>query len=219
MTLLKTLRGMHLKTRLLNPVDEFWDRRFGIHTVGFLPEVGQHGQPDWRAAYVPATYRRIVAALRHVGVSPQDVMVDMGCGLGRAVFAASWLGARRAVGVEIDPPLAAQAQHNQRTSRLKARDISFVCASAEDHSLADTTVLFMFNPFGTGTMQTVIRNLEAELARRPRNLRIVYENPLQSAVLNASPYLRCFDEWPSGRNGSPHPCAFWKSTDAAGTAR
>lgn len=211
MTLLSTLKGMHLKTRLLHPVDEFWDRRFGVHTVGFLPEVGVHGQPDWRGAYVPARYRRIVAALRHVDVGPQDVMVDLGCGLGRAVFAASWLGAKRAVGVEIDPPLAAQAQENARHSRLTGRDVSFVCASAEDYSLADTTVLFMFNPFGAGTMKTVIGKLEQELARRPRNLRIVYENPLQSAVLKASPYLQCFDEWPSGAKGSTHPVSFWKS--------
>lgn len=219
MTLLSTLRGLHLKTRLLHPIDEFWDRRFGVHTVGFLPEVGQHGQPDWRGAYVPARYSRIVAALRHVHVGPQDVVVDLGCGLGRAVFAAGWLGARRAVGVEIDAQLAAQAQKNQRTSRLKNRDISFVCASAEDYSLADTTVLFMFNPFGAGTMQGVVRNLEAELARRPRNLRIVYENPLQSAVLKASPYLQCYDEWPSGTKGSTHPVSFWKSVDPGSTPR
>jgi SAM-dependent methyltransferase len=213
MSLLNTLKGMHLKTRLLHPVDEFWDRRFGVHTVGFLPEVGAHGQPDWRGAYVPARYRRIVAALRHVGVNSQDVMVDLGCGLGRAVFAASWLGARRAVGVEIDAPLAAQAQENQRHSRLKG-DVSFVCASAEDYSLADTTVLFMFNPFGAGTMKTVIGKLEAEMVKRPRKLRIVYENPLQSAVLEASPYLKRYDEWPSGKMGSTHPVSFWKATNA-----
>jgi SAM-dependent methyltransferase len=214
-SLLNRLKGMHLKTRLKHPVDEFWDRRFGVHTVGFLSEVGALGQADWRGAYVPTRYKRILADLRHVGVGPDDVVVDLGSGLGRAVFAASWLGAKRSVGVEIDADLTAQAQRSLAGSRLKHRDVAFVCASAEDYSLADTTVLFMFNPFGSGTMQTVIGLLEAELAKRPRDLRIVYENPLQAAVLDASPYLKRFDNWAAHEQGSHHPVSFWRSVDPA----
>lgn len=209
--MLNAIRGAGLKTRLLHPVDEFWDRRLGVHTIGFLPEAGPPGAPDWRGAYVPTRYRRIVAALRHVGVGPDDEVVDLGCGLGRAVFAASWLGARRAVGVEIDPGLTAQASANVPHSRLRDRDIEFVCTPAENYSLADTTVLFMFNPFGAGTMQMVIDRLEAEMARKPRRLRIVYENPLQHAVLDASKRLKRTDDWASGRSGSPHPVSFWAS--------
>ncbi|HET7793602.1 MAG TPA: methyltransferase domain-containing protein [Rhizobacter sp.] len=218
-SLLNRLKGMHLKTRLKHPIDEFWDRRFGVHTVGFLSAVGEHGQADWRGAYVPTRYRRILHDLRHVGVGPNDVVVDLGSGLGRAVFAAAWLGAKRSVGVEIDGPLTAQAQDSLRSSRLKHRDISFVCASAEDYSLADTTVLFMFNPFGEGTMKTVIGKLETELAKRPRDLRIIYENPLQAAVLDASPYLERFDNWKPHQNGSHHPVSFWRSVDPATAKR
>lgn len=215
MGLLKAIRGGGLKTRLLHPVDELWDRRFGVHTVGFLPEVGDPTAPNWRAGYVPAKYQRIVAALRHVGVGRDDTVVDLGCGLGRAVFASSWLGARRAVGVEIDPTLVRQAQDDHQGSRLSDRDIRFVCAPAEGHDLSDLTVLFMFNPFGKGTMQSVVKNLEESLRRSPRRVRIAYENPLQSEVLDASPLLKRTGGWPSSRMASPHPIAFWESTVAA----
>lgn len=206
-------RGSGLKTRLLHPIDEFWDLRLGVQTVGFLPEVGLPGAPEWRGAYVPTKYKRILASLRHVNVGTNDAFVDLGCGLGRAVFAASWLGAKRAIGVEIDASLSDQARRSHERSRLNGRDIEFVCAGAETFSPVDTTVLFMFNPFGPGTMQTVIRRFEEEMAKNPRPLRVVYENPLQSAVLDASPYLKRFDEWPSGKHGSPHPVAFWEAND------
>ena len=206
------LRGSGLKTRLLNPIDELWDRRFGIRTIAYsLEEFGVYGQPEWRAAYVPTNYRRIVAALRHVNVGQQDVVVDLGCGVGRAVFAASWLGARRSVGVEIDVHLAAQARSNIERSWLRGRDIQFVCQSAEDCSLADTTVLFMFNPFGAGTMQAVVQRLEAALRQKPRVLRVAYENPLEAALLDASKCLKRVGDWESGKYGSQHPMAFWES--------
>lgn len=209
------LRGKGFKARLLHPVDELWDRRFGVHTVGFIPD---HGAPDsleWRGAYVPTQYRRIIAGLRHVGIGPDDVVVDLGCGLGRAVFAGSWLGAKRAVGVEIDAELVAQANRSLQRSRLKDRDIEFICTSAEEYSPTDMTILFMFNPFGAGTMQAVIKRLESELLQRPRHLRIVYENPLQYAVLDASSLLRRTGDWPPGKAGSRHPVAFWESVGSA----
>jgi SAM-dependent methyltransferase len=209
--LLKALRGSGLKTRLLHPVDEFWDRRMGVHTVGYTPNVGTDDDGRWRAAYVPTRYRRVFATLRHVGVGPDDVVVDLGCGLGRAVFAAAWLGAKRAVGVEIDPGLVAQAERSRQRSRLAGRRIDFVCQSAEDYDIGDMTVLFMFNPFGPTIVQAVIDRLGAELLRRPRRLRIVYENPLHDDVLRAAPFLRCTDAWDNRRDGGQHPVTFWES--------
>lgn len=209
--LIAYLKGSGLKTRLLHPIDEFWDRRFGVDTIGYLREVGEYDDPNWRGAYVPTQYRRIIAAFRHVNLGPDDVVVDLGCGLGRAVFSAAWLGARRSVGVEIDANLVAKARQSQRNSRLQDRDIEFVCAPAQTYSLDDATLIYMYNPFGSGIMQEVIAHLEQALAKRPRKLRIVYENPLQSAVLEASRYLKHTGGWPSGTAGSPHPVSFWET--------
>lgn len=183
-----------------------------MNTLGVRPEVGTEDSPGFRAAYVPTRYRRIIAGFRHVGLGPDDVVVDLGCGLGRPVYAAAWLGARRSIGVEMDGPLVEKARHSHRGSRLRDRDIEFVCAPAETYPLDDATIIFMFNPFGRGIMQGVRQQLDAALARRPRRLRIAYENPLQSAVLDESGHLRRTGEWPPGKDGSPYPMAFWEST-------
>jgi predicted RNA methylase len=210
---LKKLKGAGIKSRLLNPGDEFWDRRLGVRTLGFLPAVGAPGSADWQGHYVPTPYRKILPTLRHAGIGGEDVFVDLGSGLGRTVFAASWLGARRAVGVEIDAALTQGARANLTRSRLQNRGIEFVCLPAQEYDFADTTILYMFHPFGAGTMEQVIRRLESALETRPRPLRIVYENPVNAAVLDRSKLLERTDDWPVGR-GSRYQTFFWRSRTA-----
>ena len=115
---LEKLKGAGFKTRLLNPRDEFWDRRLGVRTLGFLPAVGAPGSATWQGHYVPTPYNKLIASLRHVAIGSEDVFVDLGSGLGRTVFAASWLGARRAVGVEIDTSLTEAARANLARFRV-----------------------------------------------------------------------------------------------------
>jgi uncharacterized protein VirK/YbjX/SAM-dependent methyltransferase len=201
----------HLKTRLLNPLDELWDRRLGIRTVGFLPAIGDADAPDWRAHYVPTRYPALLQALRHVGVGPDDTFVDYGCGLGRVVFAASWLGAKRAIGVEIDPALCAGAETNRRACRLDAERIEFACKSAESYAPSDVSVIYLFHPFGAGTLKAVLDNLEAQLADQPRHVRLVYENPIHGDVIDSMPGWRRTAVWPAGsRFTRPFPTAFWE---------
>lgn len=205
------LRGAGLKSRLLNPAEELWDRRLGVHTFGFLGQVGEPSARNWQAHYVPVRYKRLLEALRHVGVGQGDVFVDLGCGLGRSVFVASWLGAKRALGVEIDPGLVEQARRNLAGSSLAGRDIEFICQPAQEFVPAGVTVLFMFHPFGAGTMEQVVQQFDAELDRHPRHLRVVYENPIHAAVLEGSRHLRPTGRWSGGEAGSRYPCAFFEA--------
>ena len=62
------------------------------------------------------TLQRHLSLLRMVNLTEDDVFVDLGGGLGRAVFAASWMGARRAVGIEVVPDLCKKAVENLKRS-------------------------------------------------------------------------------------------------------
>src|SRR4051812_12438293 len=137
--------GRGYKTRLLNPYDEFWDRRLGVHTFGYRPATGSGDAPDWRLHYTPAPYRSILYSLRQAGLGPNDVFTDLGSGMGRVVFTASWLGAKQANGIEVLPDLCEVAEQNRKNSRLSGRTIAFACANARDVDLSLTTVLFIFH--------------------------------------------------------------------------
>ncbi len=158
--MLNKIKGTGLKTRLLNIRDELWDRRLGIHTFDYSPAVGKPGDPEWRGHYVPYSYSGVFSALKHVGLGRHDTFVDLGSGLGRAVYAAASLGAT-SIGVEINPSLVEGALKNLSSCRLNREHISFESMSAEEYGHDNTTVLYMFNPFGAGTMETVISKLAA----------------------------------------------------------
>jgi SAM-dependent methyltransferase len=191
-------RGKSYKVRLLNPRDEFWDRRLGVRTFGFHPAMGGPGDDDWRVHYTPTPYSDIFRLLRMVDLRSDDVFVDLGAGLGRAVFAASWLGARRAVGVEVVQDLCDKATQNHQQSRLASRDIKFICTNAQNYQNADTTVLFMFHPFGEATLRHVLRNIESvRMEGSHRTLRIIYVNPIYDAVLQQMRWLKCIGRVPA----------------------
>jgi hypothetical protein len=57
----------------------------------------------WGAGYAPSSRGVARGVLRLAGIGPGDVVYDLGAGTGSIVFAAVGVGARRVVGVEIEP--------------------------------------------------------------------------------------------------------------------
>src|SRR5262249_1237162 len=166
----------------------------------YHPARGKQGESDWQLHYTPTPYADIFRLLRMVNLGKHDVFVDLGGGLGRAVFAASWFGAKRAVGVEIVEDLCDRAQKNVRGSRLADHDIQFICTNALNYQHRDTTVLFMFHPFGEQTMRQVLRDMRnARGDRAAQPLRIIYMNPVFDDVLEQSGWLQCIAQLPRRR--------------------
>jgi SAM-dependent methyltransferase len=218
LSLLAGLKGKGIQDRLLHPYDALWDARLGISTFGFIPAVGDSNDAAWQGHYQPTPYRDIFAVLRHAGIGPGDVYVDLGCGLGRTVFAAHWLGAKRAVGVEIDHQLAAQcersaASHRHARAGDPARAVKFVCTPAQTYLHRDTTVVFLFHPFGAGTLKEVVDALDAELTRRPRSLKVIYFNPVYDHVFEQSRHFKRCEHWPAERRmltaSGDYAVTFW----------
>lgn len=127
---LLNLRGGGFKTRLLRPSDELWDRRLGVKTFGFIPAVGHPDDDNFQGVYAPSSYRDLDKMLRHVEVGADDVFIDYGCGLGRSIFMANELGARKSIGVEISPELVRACQQNQAGCKNGPERIEFVCSPA-----------------------------------------------------------------------------------------
>ena len=87
--------------------------------------------------------------------------------------------------------------------------MTFLCESAERVDLAGVTVLYLFHPFGRGTMEAVISALDRSLKTAPRRFRMAYENPVHAAVVDAASELRRTDAWDeTRRGGSRYPVTF-----------
>lgn len=210
LSLFGAIKGKGFKARLLNPYDEFWDRRLGIQTFGHAPTVGTDHDPYVQVHYQPTPYRDVWRILHRLRLKPADVYVDLGSGLGRTVFAAHHLGAGRAVGVDINGELVRRCRHH-----VQHPAIEFIESPAQHYPHLDTTVLFMFHPFGPGTLSDVLARLDDSLDRRPRHVRVAYMNPVHNDCLHQSRYLHQVDAWPPAYNrwtrSGHYAVTFWES--------
>jgi SAM-dependent methyltransferase len=214
---LDRFRNRNLKNRIKNPFDEIWDRRLGVHTFGAYPGSGSFEDGTANLPFVPSAYADAFDYLEAVNAGPDDVFVDLGAGYGRTVFAASHMGVRRAIGVDLVPLLVDGAEANRKRCKLQGRKIEFICANALDYVEPDMTILYMFHPFGEAILEQVLKNIQADRATRPDapKLKIIYANPVYDAALERSGWLRKVKHIPGKQrmfsNSGVFDAAIWES--------
>ncbi|MFO0984147.1 MAG: methyltransferase domain-containing protein [Planctomycetota bacterium] len=200
--------GILWQRRLRNRLIDRW---LGIDTTGVIhgPRPGtQFGDQLHYECLDYRLQRKYLAALR---IGPQDVVIDVGCGLGRVLCACARMGAHECIGIEYDATLAAKARENARTLRGRRSPIAVRVGDAVEADYSRGTVIWMFNPFGEQTMKRVLARIEQSLAAAPRTLRICYVNPVHEALLAACGWLHY-----KGTRRSPFfsrvPAKFWSNS-------
>jgi SAM-dependent methyltransferase len=119
--------------------------------------------------------------------------LDLGCGKGRALLLASEWPFRRIVGVELLPELYRIAQENVARFQQGAERQRFElhCGDARRFAFpSGPLVIFLFDPFPETVLADVLANLRHSLAAEPREVHIVYENPISEHVLSGESWLQ-----------------------------
>jgi SAM-dependent methyltransferase len=116
--------------------------------------------------------------------------IDLGSGKGRTLLMASDYPFRRIVGVELLPALNDAALDNLTKYQSEAQKcfaIESICRDATDFTFpAEPILLFLFNPFTESGLRRVISNLERSLREHPREIYVLYHNPLLEHVMAES---------------------------------
>jgi SAM-dependent methyltransferase len=144
-------------------------------------------------AFPARLMRRII---RSLPISSREfAFVDLGSGKGRALLVASEFFFSRIVGVEISRDLNEIAVSNIRhyistTGARSSHDLH--CMNASQYEFDDNLplVVFLFNPFGKETFDTVVSRLEDSLRRSHRDIFVIYANPRFEKRLNLSSMFR-----------------------------
>jgi SAM-dependent methyltransferase len=138
--------------------------------------------------YQPTMALSFNRLLDTITLPPESVLVDFGCGKGRVLLLAALRGIKKAVGIEFSPELCRIAESNiaivekATGSRL---DIEVIEGDVTDYEIEDEqNVFFFFNPFDDVVLEAVVKNLERSLRGIPREIVIVYYNPVHSHVLD-----------------------------------
>lgn len=157
-----------------------FERRLGIHTIGYLDRDQLDISCRESNFYAPSSYLDFRRIMRHVKVRPgRDVFLDYGAGMGRVAIMAAGFPFARVLGVEISEKLCEVARENVERvrPRLRCRDIEIAQADAESFEIPDdVTVVYMYNPFRGRLLASVIDRMRASVERRPRPLRLIFKN-------------------------------------------
>jgi hypothetical protein len=118
-----------------------------------------------------ADYDDLSALFKSVEVTPEDVIVDVGSGKGRAInWFVSRYPANRIYGIELDPEICAAA-----AKRLRRRaKVTILCGDAIELIPEEGTLFYLFNPFAEHVMRRFIEAFLAAGAGGSR--RVVYHN-------------------------------------------
>jgi SAM-dependent methyltransferase len=96
-------------------------------------------------------------------VRPEDVLFDLGAGLGKVLLVARLLTGATVCGVELQPALVERAR--AAAARLGV-DAEFVCGDARTANLESGTVFYLYAPFTGSVLAEVLARLRLVAARR-----------------------------------------------------
>lgn len=149
---------------------------------------GVHGDSN---RYEPLDYPLLRACVKALELTSDDVVYEIGCGMGRPLALFARRRVAKCVGVELSPELAAQATKNMRTLRgVRAGGVEVRASDAVFVDYSDGTVFYIFNSFGSTTLAAVLEQIRSGLVERPRPIRIIYVNPIHEDVFESSGWLR-----------------------------
>lgn len=99
--------------------------------------------------YQPTPARHIFDLLERTALTDEDVLIDIGSGLGHVpILTSLWTGAR-SIGVELEPAYVACARRVVESLNLKR--VSFIEGDGRVMDYSSGTVFYLYTPF-TGTM-------------------------------------------------------------------
>jgi hypothetical protein len=107
------------------------------------PAADEHRGTSSAYGYEGTPHSVVPAMIELAGIRNDDVVYEPGCGDARLAIAAVKAGARRGIGVDIDPNLAEAAFVAVKAAGLEDR-IEILWGNALGIDMSDTTVVFLF---------------------------------------------------------------------------
>ncbi len=127
----------------------------------------------------------LARVLATVAIPPDSVALDYGSGKGGAVLTLCQFPFREVIGVELSADLVRIAEVN--AARAGVRQARFVSADASQFTDLDrVTHVYMYHPFRCTVVAQVMENIRLSLARRPREITLIYKNPVCHDTIVAS---------------------------------
>jgi Histone methylation protein DOT1 len=136
--------------------------------------------------YQPTPVRHILQMVRVSGLGEDDVLIDLGSGLGHVALLATMLTGCVSYGIEVEGAYVVCAQECAESLGPGLGRVQFVHEDARIGDLSAGTVFHLYTPFTGTLLANVLERLRNESANRP--IRICTLGPCASVVAEA-PWL------------------------------
>lgn len=134
--------------------------------------------------YQPTPARHILDFIQRVPLGEQDVVVDLGAGLGHVTLLTAICTRARCVGIELQAGHVAMA--GRCAAGLGLHNAQFIAEDVRYAHLSDGTVFYLYTPFTGSMLRMVLDRLRREAERRA--IRVCTLGPCTAVVAN-EPWL------------------------------
>ena len=145
-----------------------------------VPEPG-----DEMVFYQPTPAREIFDFIELASITPQDVVMDLGAGLGHVTLLTAICTGARCIGIELQQAYVASAR--QCADALRIRHAAFIAQDVRLADLSEGTVFYLYTPFTGGILRKVLDVLKHEAEGRA--IRVCSLGPC-TAIVAQEPWLK-----------------------------
>ena len=170
------------------------EKKYGIFSTGTdeLDALDKKGiDIEHATIYMPASYDLLEEIFNEANISSFNHFIDIGCGKGRAMCVAAHMGVKKVTGVEFSKEFCDAAKLNLIKTKLLFPSLEYKVHNNDAFYFEipdDADCIFMFNPFDDVIMSGVIENIEMSLENNPRNITVIYLNPLHKHLFMEDGY-------------------------------
>jgi len=166
------------------------------------PEKGVAQMEAEMVFYQPTPARHIFDMIDRTALCEDDVLIDLGSGLGHVPLLTAICTGARAIGIELEAAYVDCAQRSAQAMQLS--NVTFILQDARAADLSEGTVFYLYTPFVGAILRAVLDRLRAEAARR--RIRVCTFGPCTATVAKEQ-WLAC------ARGSAVDRMAFFSSRD------
>jgi hypothetical protein len=157
--------------------------------VSGILELREPGEPNlWLSRemvpYQPTPVRHVLDLIAAGMLSKDDLLVDLGSGLGHVPLLVTILAGIPTLGIEVQPAYVATAQECAQSLGLDC--VRFITQDVRVADMSSGTVFYLYSPFTGSVLTDVLSRLRRESTRRP--IRICSLGPCTGTLAN-QPWL------------------------------
>ncbi len=143
-------------------LDGFFDFKFNIETKQSIGQENRATPLQDSLEYVGPRYTQLISVFSKSSIDySNSVLLEIGCGKGRAIAVAATHEFKKIIGIDYDESLVALAEKNLNQMRFKKTNN--IVIQHQNATLCkipnDINVIYLFNPFIGETLKEALENI------------------------------------------------------------